>query len=175
MEETVNLSDAKTDPSAAAGFTLIEILVTLGIIAVVAWVILVCICFGFRGYVAGRDQIRMQQFGQFVIEELVWHLGEARDIRIDADGQGVAFQTPDGAFHYYLERDAGNLKRTCRGPEETGRPNVLNPPDIEVVECLFADCGNTVRIDLSLQSRWHSGHRRAAYRLETDVPVPNRS
>ena len=158
-----------------AGLTLVEMLVTLGIFGLVSWIVARSILIGLELSEQGSERVKMQQFGQLFVAELVEGIRETDYLCVDTDCRGLLFRVNDGSLYYYFDSGSGKLRKVLHILSEPAMSTVLNPPDIEVIDCSFIDRGNTVQLDLCLRSSGYTSNRRAIYRLETDVSVPNRT
>jgi prepilin-type N-terminal cleavage/methylation domain-containing protein len=158
-----------------AGFTLLEMLVTLVVLMVVSLIVGRCITLGLDACADTHDRVRMQEVGQAVIQELTSGLRDARYVQMDADKRGFLLQTLDSATYYRFDVQSGKLKRDSVEPQGRMPTSNLNPRGVEVTECVFTDIGDSVRIDLSLRPTRHSDDAFAEYRVAAYVPIPNRS
>lgn len=157
------------------GFTLVEVVVTIGMLCFVFLIVALSISTGYRAYYCGREQIRMQQFGQLMIEDIAAQLQESSRVTVDADGCGLALASGNESYYYHLVKQDRKIKRDYDATNAAASASIISPPDVEVLECVFTDREDSIQIDLSLRTNSRSGTTRPEYRLHSDVPIPDRS
>ncbi len=96
-----------------AGRTLIEVVVSAGLSAMVMGVSVAVFMFGMKSWYTGQGRIEAEGTSHQVLRTLSAELREAMALTVDADGQGVTYQLPtkDGSGNYIVPITTDGVSR----------------------------------------------------------------
>lgn len=99
-----------------AGFTLVEVVLTLAILGVVTAAFAFFQSAGISLYTLGRQQSDLQQTVGFALEFETRELRQAASVAVSPDGSQVSYVDRDGqAASFYLDPPSGELRQEVTG------------------------------------------------------------
>ena len=158
-----------------SGMTLLEVIVALSVFMILSGIVIASTMYAMRVSAECRDRIRMHQVAEILVADISTYLKEADTVSVYPDGRAVKYRTREASICCFWDKAAGKVRCVCDDSELSNQKTTLNPPDIQVVNCLFVDAGSKIIIDLVLEKKKLSIGSKTVYRIKTDVAVPNRS